>query len=144
MYISFFYFLALGGVAMNEVDESFFEKHSKNYLEMAFNTDHSEYVENPDGYGCKTGECGDTITFYLSVKDNILEFVSYQVNGCINTNACAATVSKLTAGKTIDQAWEITPETVASFLETLPEDEIHCAELAVGSFYIALNDAGKK
>ncbi|MGM0418938.1 MAG: iron-sulfur cluster assembly scaffold protein [Thermodesulfobacteriota bacterium] len=129
---------------MNGVNEDFFEKHSKNYLEMAFSSERSEYVENPDGYGCKTGECGDTITFYLTLSGEKLEFVSYQVNGCINTNACSATLSKLTEGKSIDEAWEITPEDIADYLETLPEDEIHCAELAAGAFFLALNDAGKK
>ncbi len=43
-------------------------------------------------------------------------------------------------GKTIEAAWEITPEEVIRFLETLPEDHFHCAELAVGAFYLALTD----
>lgn len=129
---------------MNEVDKGFYDRHSKSYLKMAFSTERAEYVENPDGYGCKTGECGDTITFYLTIKDGILEFVSYQVNGCINTNACAATLSKLAEGKTIDEAWNITPEVIVDYLESLPDNETHCAELAVGAFYLALSDAGKK
>ncbi|MGE4518243.1 MAG: iron-sulfur cluster assembly scaffold protein [Desulfobacteraceae bacterium] len=129
---------------MNDVDEGFFEKHSKNFLEMAFSRDRSEYVENPDGFGSKTGECGDTISMYLTVKDHKLEFVSYQVDGCINTNACSAALSRLTEGKSFDEAWEITPEDIVKYLETLPEDETHCAELAVGAFFLALSDAGKK
>ena len=40
----------------------------------------------------------------------------------------------------MDEAWEITPETVANFLETLPADHYHCAELAVGTLYLALSD----
>ncbi|PID78036.1 MAG: iron-sulfur cluster assembly scaffold protein [Deltaproteobacteria bacterium] len=111
---------------------------------MAFNKDRVEHIENPDGFGTKTGVCGDSISFYLTVNKNKLDFVSYEVDGCINTNACAATVSKLTEGLSLDEAWKITPEIIAEFLETLPEDELHCAELAAGSFYIALNDASKK
>lgn len=129
---------------MNGVDKGFYDRHSETYLKMAFSSERAEYVENPDGYGCKTGECGDTITFFLTVKGNILEYVSYEVNGCINTNACAAALSKLTEGKTLEEAWNITPETVADYLETLPEDEIHCSELAVGAFYLALSNAEKK
>jgi nitrogen fixation NifU-like protein len=81
---------------------------------------------------------------YLTVKDHKLEFVSYQVDGCINTNACSAALSRLTEGKSFDEAWEITPEDIVKYLETLPEDETHCAELAVGAFFLALSDAGKK
>jgi len=129
---------------MNGVDEGFFEKHSKNFLEMAFSTDRSEYVENPDGFGSKTGECGDTSSMYLTIKDQKIEFVSYKADGCINTNACSAALSRLTEGKNFDEAWEITPEDIVEYLETLPEDETHCAELAVGAFFLALSDAGKK
>ena len=58
----------------------------------------------------------------------------------MNTNACANTVACMAEGKQIDEAWEITPEKVAEFLETLPAEEIHCAELAVGAFYLALTN----
>jgi nitrogen fixation NifU-like protein len=46
----------------------------------------------------------------------------------------------LVEGKTVAAAWEITPEKVADFLETLPGDHYHCAELAVGTLYLALAD----
>jgi nitrogen fixation NifU-like protein len=46
----------------------------------------------------------------------------------------------LVEGKTIGEAWEIAPEAVADYLETLPEDHFHCAELAVGALYMALSN----
>jgi nitrogen fixation NifU-like protein len=47
-------------------------------------------------------------------------------------------------GKTIDQAWEITPEQVVEYLQTLPPDHEHCAQLAVGGLYLALSDCHSK
>ncbi|MDY0132309.1 MAG: iron-sulfur cluster assembly scaffold protein [Desulforegulaceae bacterium] len=129
---------------MHGIEEGFFEKHSKKFLEMAFSTDRAEYVENPDGFGSKTGECGDTISMYLTISEEKIKFLSYQIDGCINTNACSAALSKLVEGKDFDEAWETTPEDLVEYLETLPEDETHCAELAVGAFFLALSDAGKK
>ncbi|MCP4673404.1 MAG: iron-sulfur cluster assembly scaffold protein, partial [Desulfobacula sp.] len=41
-------------------------------------------------------------------------------------------------------AWKISPEKVNKFLETLPEDHFHCAELAVGALYLALADLESK
>ena len=41
-------------------------------------------------------------------------------------------------GKTINEGWEISPDNVIDFLETLPKESYHCAELAVGAFYAAL------
>jgi nitrogen fixation NifU-like protein len=125
----------------NEFD--FWQGHSKNYLEMALRTDKREILENPDGYGKRTGDCGDTVEMFLTVDRDRIRSVSINTQGCMNTNACANTVAHLAEGKRIEEAWEITPETVAKFLETLPVEEIHCAELAVGAFYLALTDFRK-
>jgi nitrogen fixation NifU-like protein len=46
----------------------------------------------------------------------------------------------MTEGKTIAQAWKVTTENIVDYLETLPSEEVHCAELAVGSLYLALSD----
>jgi nitrogen fixation NifU-like protein len=118
----------------------FLNSHSLQYIEMALSTDRIERITRPDGYGKRTGECGDTAEFFLICKDNIIQSVSFYVHGCMNTTACCNTVAKLAMEKTIEAAWEITPEEVILFLETLPKDHFHCAELAVGAFYLALTD----
>ena len=56
------------------------------------------------------------------------------------TGDCANTVAELTEGKKVEAAWEITPENVIDYLETLPPENHHCAELAVGAFYLALSN----
>jgi nitrogen fixation NifU-like protein len=123
---------------MAERKFDFWRDHSLNYLQMAFGYDRRERLQNPDAYGRRTGECGDTVEMFMCTNNGCIQSVSFDTNGCINTNACANTVSHLTEGKTIDEGWEITPEDVIEFLETLPEGNYHCAELAVGAFYVAL------
>jgi len=113
-------------------------KLSAHYLEMATRTDKRRKIIDPDGYGKRTGECGDSVEMFLIVRKNIIHSVSFITDGCINTHACANCVSFLAEGKSILEAWEITPEKVIDFLETLPEENIHCAELAAGAFYLAL------
>jgi nitrogen fixation NifU-like protein len=105
---------------------------------MAFGHDRRERVEHPDGYGRRTGECGDTVEMFLCIKNDRIQSVSINTNGCINTHACTNTVSHLAEGKTINEGWEISPDNVIDFLETLPKESYHCAELAVGAFYAAL------
>ncbi len=119
----------------------FWRDHSRNYLEMAFRADRHESLENPDGYGINTGVCGDTVEMFITFEGNRVKNVSFRVSGCMNTNACANAVAELTEGKTLDEAWEITTDEVIEFLETLPEANTHCAELAVGAFYRALTKA---
>jgi len=113
-------------------------KYSPHYLEMATIMDKHRIIKDPDGYGKRTGECGDTVEMFLMVRKNRIHSVSFITDGCMNTHACANTVAFIAEGKTVTEAWEITSEKVIDFLETLPEEHMHCAELAVGAFYLAL------
>ncbi len=113
------------------------------FLEMAFRSDRRETMAHPDGYGKRTGVCGDTVEMYLSIHEGRIRSVSFQTDGCLSTNACANTVAELEEGKTVRKAWEIRPEDVVKYLETLPPENRHCAELAVGAFYLALANYGE-
>ena len=119
---------------------NFWQDHSSRYLEMAFSTDRRERVELADGYGKRTGECGDTVEFFLVVNHGIIKSITFDTDGCMNTNACANTVALLSEGKSIEKAWEITPDGIADYLQTLPQNEYHCAELAIGALYLALSN----
>ncbi len=118
----------------------FWQDHSLHYLEMALKADNRARIENPDGYGKNTYKCGDTVEMFLSITDNRIKHISFDSNGCMNIIACANTVIHLAEGKTAEQAGNITPGNVVDYLETLPEHEIHCAELALEAFFIALTD----
>lgn len=126
---------------MNEHQTDFWQSHSITFLEMAFRTDRQERLHDADGHGKKTGDCGDTVEFFLKLDGDRIQTLAYIINGCINTNACANAIIQLAEGRSLDSAWEIQPETVAAYLETLPEDHFHCAELAVGALYLTLAGA---
>jgi nitrogen fixation protein NifU and related proteins len=116
----------------------FWQHHSQHYLEMAFRSDRREIIRQPDGYGKRVGECGDTVEIYLSIRADRIQRVSFQTDGCMNTSACANTVAELAEGRKVDDAWDITPDDVIAYLETLPPANTHCAELAAGALYLAL------
>jgi len=116
----------------------FWQDHSVRYLEMALSRDRCEVIEHPDGYGKRTGDCGDTVEMFLTVREGRIQSVSFEINGCINTSACANTVAELAEGRKVKDAWAITPDDVIAYLETLPAENTHCAELAAGAFYLAL------
>lgn len=125
---------------MDQHEENFLEQHSDQFIEMAYSYERFERVENPDGYGKRVGDCGDTVEMFVTVDENSLKHVSIQIDGCLNTVACANTVASMTEGKSLEEAWEVTPEKVADYLKTLEEDHFHCAELSVGAFFLALTD----
>lgn len=125
---------------MTNKNFDFFQDHSPRYLEMALGSDRRARVETADGYGKRTGACGDTVELYLQIRQETIQHVSFLSNGCINTTACCNTVARLAEGKSVAEAWGLTPEDVINYLETLPEDHVHCAELSVGALYLALSN----
>jgi len=122
----------------------FLQDHSLHFLEMALSTERWEVPEDPDGHGKRTGDCGDTVEIFLGMRHGRVRHVNFRTDGCLNTNACANTVACLAEGRTLDEAWDITPQQVIDYLETLPPEKHHCAELAVGAFYLSLADARRR
>ena len=123
----------------------FWNVHSLTLIEMAYESSSRERIDNPDGYGTRTGVCGDTVEFFIMVDDNnCLSSISFDFNGCVYTAACCNTVVRLAQGHSVDNVWNITDDMVKAYLQTLPEDHYHCAELCVGAFYLALTDYQNK
>ena len=114
--------------------------HSDNFLLMASRSDHLEAMVEPDGYALRTGVCGDTVEMFVQVRDGQLERISFQISGCLNTVACCNSVAYLLEGRPVDDAWRLTPELLIDFLQSLPADHHHCAELVAGALYTALQD----
>ena len=129
---------------MHDSKEDIWQTHSMKFLEMAFRSDRQEKIHHADGHGRKSGRCGDTVEFFLILEEGRIRTISYALNGCINTNACANAIIELIEGKSMDEAWELNPEDVSEYLQSLPGDHFHCAELAVGALYLALADARDK
>ena len=115
-------------------------KYTKKVMDNFLHPKNIGEIKNPDGYGKNTGECGDTIEMFLFIPRGRIQSVSFNTDGCINTNACCNTVAQLVEGKSVEEARGITPENVIDYLETLPPENYHCAELAVGAFYLALSN----
>ena len=122
---------------------NYWQDHSTNYLIMANRYDNRKPMDSPDGQGKKTRNCGDSVEFFLRVDQGILQDICFESDGCRNTNACANTVIHLAAGKSIDEAGKLTTKDIIDYLETLPEESRHCAELSIGAFYLALSSIGK-
>jgi nitrogen fixation NifU-like protein len=125
---------------MEKETSDFMNKHSRNFLEMALKHDVREIPKQPDGYGKQTGVCGDTVAIFLTVRNDSVQQVTFVADGCINTNACCNTLVSLVEGRSVEDAWHVMPEDIADFLETLPKDHFHCAELTAGALYLALSN----
>jgi nitrogen fixation NifU-like protein len=124
-----------------ENNDQLLEGHSKQYKKMALQTNQYTPLSDADGYGKRTGQCGDTVEMYLKISNDAIEQVGFQIEGCLNTNACANTLAHLALGKRMEDAWNLSSNHIVDFLESLPPHETHCADLACGAFYLALKNA---
>ncbi len=102
-------------------------------------------IPNADGVG-EIGNpvCGDMMTFYIKVKDNVIEDVKFQTFGCGAAIAVSSMVSEMAKGKTIDEAMKMTKEMVAEQLGGLPKNKMHCSNLGADALHQAIEDYQKK
>jgi nitrogen fixation protein NifU and related proteins len=102
-------------------------------------------IPNADGIG-EIGNpvCGDMMTFYIKVKDNVIEDVKFQTFGCGAAIAVSSMVSEMAKGKTIEEALKMTKEMVAEQLGGLPKNKMHCSNLGADALHKAIEDYLKK
>ena len=113
------------------LQDAIFAGYSQRLKEELFNAENIGTIENPDSRVRITGVCGDTIEMFLSVRDEKIHEITFLTDGCGFTVACANYVARTAKGKTIDEALEIESDDVDQYFEGLPEENKHCAKLAV-------------
>jgi len=102
-------------------------------------------IENADGMGeIGNPTCGDMMTFYIKVKDNVLEDIKFKTFGCGAAIAVSSMVSEMAKGKTLDEALKITNKDVAKELGGLPKNKLHCSNLGADALHAAIEDYKKK
>jgi nitrogen fixation NifU-like protein len=103
-------------------------------------------IENADGVG-EVGnmKCGDIMRIYIKVnEEDIIEDVKFRTFGCGAAIATSSVVTEMVKGKTIDEALEITNKQVAEELGGLPENKMHCSNLAADALHKAIEDLKTK
>ncbi len=102
-------------------------------------------IKDADGIG-EVGNptCGDMMTFYIKVKDNVLEDIKFKTFGCGAAIAVSSMVSEMAKGKTLDEALKITNKDVAKELGGLPKNKLHCSNLGADALHAAIEDYKKK
>lgn len=102
-------------------------------------------IEDADGVG-EVGNpmCGDMMTFYIKVKDDLLEDVKFQTFGCVAAIAVSSMVSEMAKGKRLEEAQQITNKSVAETLGGLPQNKMHCSNLGAEALALAIKNYREK
>ncbi|MBW1701225.1 MAG: iron-sulfur cluster assembly scaffold protein [Deltaproteobacteria bacterium] len=97
-------------------------------------------IDNPDGYGCVTGSCGDTMQIFLKFENDKVQEASFLTDGCGASAVCGSFAAELALGKSPDELVEITGDAILKILGGLPKEDEHCAFLAGETLQEALNE----
>ncbi|MBW1700165.1 MAG: Fe-S cluster assembly scaffold protein NifU [Deltaproteobacteria bacterium] len=119
--------------------------YSEKVMEHFSNPRNAGEIPNADGVG-EVGNpvCGDMMTFYIKVKDDIITDVKFKTFGCVAAISVSSMVSEMAKGKTLKEAETITNKSVAAALDGLPKQKLHCSNLGAEALARAIEDYRKR
>jgi len=119
--------------------------YSEKVMEHFMNPRNVGEIADADGVG-EVGNpvCGDLMTIYIKVKDNVISDIKFKTFGCGAAIATSSMVTELVKGKTIEEALKITNKDVAEELDGLPPVKMHCSLLAEEGLKAAIRDYRKR
>jgi nitrogen fixation NifU-like protein len=116
------------------------EIYSPQVLEEALTPQNLRRMAEPDTQATVRGWCGDTMEIYLRLNGDAIEQATFMTTGCGPTVACGSKLTTMVRGKSLEEAGAIMPEDLLDALGGLPEESVHCAELAVNTLREAISN----
>lgn len=114
--------------------------YSAAYLDHALKPRNAGSRDSADGYASLSARDGSAMQIWLRIDNGTVTDASFWTDGCGSTIACGSMTTELAKGKTLEQAFQLTPEEVDTALGGLPGEGCTCAKLAVDTLKAALRD----
>ncbi|MDE1825005.1 MAG: SUF system NifU family Fe-S cluster assembly protein [Candidatus Micrarchaeota archaeon] len=100
-----------------------------------------QYYEHPHNKGKLPGAsvelheenvtCGDKMTIYLKIRQNIVEDIKFDGDGCAISMASASMITDFVKGKSLEEVEKMTISTVMEIIGIDPGPaRLHCATLS--------------
>ena len=105
--------------------------YSAKVIEEAYHPRNLGRVAEPDAYARVRGWCGDTMEIYLRLNGERIEEARFMTDGCGPSVACGSMLTAMVQGMSLEEAGGVRPEDLIAALDGLPQESVHCAELAV-------------
>jgi nitrogen fixation NifU-like protein len=124
----------------NELDAEAEATYSKKVLDECKNPQNIGRMNEPDAVGIITGPCGDTMEFYLRLNSKKIIDVQFMTDGCGPTVACGSMLTKMIKTKSFHEVSMITNQDLINALDGLPDENLHCAKLAIDTIQKAMEN----
>ena len=98
-------------------------------------------IENPSGRAIvRSPVDSDTVLITLRIENDIIQDVRFKCMGCAVAIACSSVATEMVRGKHVEEACEITKQSVAESLGGIPEYKMLCSNLAPEAIRMAIDD----
>jgi len=125
----------------SRIDEEEARIFTRRTLDEARHPSNMGPLEEPTATVRKTGTCGDTMEFFIRVEGDRLTEVTFLTDGCGATVACGSMLTKMAKGMTLEEVMALRDSELLDVLGGLPDENLHCARLAVDTLHGAVHAA---
>jgi nitrogen fixation NifU-like protein len=112
-------------------DEKFLD-HARNPRNVGLLEDANVVIQAGDA------ECDDKLIFFIWIEDDVVRDIRFLIEGCETTVATSSIVTEMVMGQSLDTVLSLSDRSIADALEGLPEEKMHCAEMAASALHAAV------
>jgi len=117
------------------------QRYSPIVIDLWQNPKNLRKLDSPDGYAKVQGSCGDTMEMFLKMEKDKVDECTFFTDGCGTTIACGSMAAQLAQGQSFTEALaKVSTDSILHHLGGLPEEDVHCAQLAAETLRRALAD----
>ncbi len=112
-----------------------------------------EHFNNPRNIGIikdptvlvQVGEpsCGDALLVTMKIEHDRVADIKFKVFGCGAAIATSSIATEMVMGKSLDEALQISDQSIAEALGGLPPEKMHCSNMAAGAIRGAITEYRK-
>jgi len=107
-----------------------------------------DHVRNPRNVGSlddanvvvQAGDpiCGDAVLFFLKIQGGFIHDVKFLIKGCGAAVATSSVATELVMGRSLDEVLALDDLTIATALDGLPAEKMHCSNMAASALHAAV------
>lgn len=120
-------------------------EYSKTVKDHFYNPRNVGELKNANGVGTVgSKKCGDIMTIYLRIENNIIKDIKFKTYGCAAAIASGSIATEIAKDMSLENALKLNREYIARKLGGLPDFKMHCSNLAADAIHKAIEDYKKK
>ena len=112
---------------------------SERFLEHARNPRNTGLLEDANVViQAGDSECDDKQIFFVRIEDSTVKGIRFLIEGCETTVATASIVTEMVMGQSLNTVLRLSVQSITEALDGLPEEKMHCAEMAALAMHTAV------